>query len=162
MMDSANKVPMTKEGEVFLKKELNKLKTVDRNKIITDIYEARKHGDLKENAEYHSAIEQQGFLERRIKELENKIANSHVIDITKIYPTGKIIFGATVTLINLIYKKKIKYKIVGEDEANIKKKKLSITSPIARALIGKKQGDIVNVNTPGGVVKYEINLIEYL
>lgn len=162
MMISSNKIPMTKEGEKFLKKELNKLKTVNRNKIINDIAEARKHGDLKENAEYHAAIEQQGFLERRIKELENKIAHSQVIDITKIYPNGKIIFGVTVTLINLIDNKKIKYKIVGEDEANIKKKKLSITSPIARALIGKKKGDIVNVNTPGGNVKYEINLIEHL
>ncbi|AFQ24146.1 transcription elongation factor GreA [Candidatus Portiera aleyrodidarum] len=162
MMDSAKKIHMTKEGERQLKKELKKLKTIDRKKIIKDIYEARKHGDLKENAEYHSAIEQQCLLERRIKEIENKIANAHVIDITKIYQNGKIIFGTTVTLVNLLYKKKIKYKIVGEDEANIKKKKISITSPIARALIGKKRGDIVTVNTPGGVVKYEINLIEFL
>lgn len=151
-----SRVPMTVAGEATLRKELERLKTHDRPKVIADIAEARAHGDLKENAEYHAAREQQGFIEGRIREIEYKLSQAQVIDVTKIPHTGKVIFGATVELINLDTDETVQYKIVGDDEANIKEKKLSVNSPIARSLIGKEEGDVATVNTPAGVSEYEI------
>ncbi|WP_025731820.1 transcription elongation factor GreA [Carnimonas nigrificans] len=156
------KVPMTVEGERRLREELKELKTVERPSIIAAIAEAREHGDLKENAEYHSAREQQGFVEARIKEIEGKLSASQVIDVKSMPKTGKVIFGVTVTLENLDTDETVRYRIVGEDEANIKNGLLSVTSPIARALIGKEEGDVVLVRTPGGDVEYEISDVEHL
>ena len=157
----SNKIPMTVEGHEKLTEELHRLKTQDRQKVIEAIAEARAHGDLKENAEYHAAREQQGFIEARIREIESKVSNSQVIDISKIKNEGKVIFGATVTIINTEDDKSVTYKIVGDDEANFKENKVSVNSPMARALIGKEEGDIVNVNAPGGQVEYEIDSVEY-
>ena len=157
-----NKVPMTVNGETRLREELVQLKTVERPRVIADIAEAREHGDLKENAEYHAAREQQGFIEGRIQEIEGKLSNAQVIDVTKLTNTGKVIFGTTVTLLNLDTDATTRYRIVGEDEADIKNGMISLTSPIARALIGKEEGDIVNVRTPGGDVEFEISDVEYL
>lgn len=148
---------MTVGGEKALREELDQLKTVDRPRVIADIAEAREHGDLKENAEYHAAREQQGFIEGRIQELEGKLANCQVIDVTTIPHSGKVIFGTTVSIINIDNDKEQRYQIVGDDEADIKNRKLSVNSPIARALIGKEEGDIVAVNTPNGVIEYEID-----
>ena len=157
-----SKVPMTVNGERRLREELTQLKTVERPRVIAAIAEAREHGDLKENAEYHAAREQQGFIEGRIQEIEGKLSNAQVIDVTKLPDSGKVIFGTTVTLLNLDTDATTRYRIVGEDEADIKQGMISLTSPIARALIGKEEGDIVNVRTPGGDVEYEISSIEYL
>lgn len=157
-----NKVPMTVEGEKSLRDELAQLKSVERPNIIAAIAEAREHGDLKENAEYHSAREQQGFIEGRIKEIEAKLSTAQVIDVTKMPQSGKVIFGVTVTLLNLETDETVRYRIVGEDEASIKDGKISVTSPIARALIGKEEGDVVLVRTPGGDVEYEISDVEHL
>ncbi len=157
-----NKIPMTKQGEEALRAELSRLKQVERPRIIQAIAEAREHGDLKENAEYHAAREQQGFCEGRIKDIEAKLSHAHVIDISQIENSGKVIFGVTVTLINLDSDQEVTYQIVGEDEADVKGGKLSVTSPIARALIGKEVGDEVNVTTPGGIVSYEIDAVEHL
>ncbi|WP_414500577.1 MULTISPECIES: transcription elongation factor GreA [unclassified Zymobacter] len=157
-----NKVPMTVNGETRLREELVQLKTVERPRVIADIAEAREHGDLKENAEYHAAREQQGFIEGRIQEIEGKLSNAQVIDVTKLTNTGKVIFGTTVTLLNLDTDATTRYRIVGEDEADIKNGMISLTSPIARALIGKEEGDIVNVRTPGGDVEFEISDVEYI
>ncbi len=154
--------PMTVEGEQKLQEELKHLKSEARPKVIADIAEAREHGDLKENAEYHAAREQQGFIEGRIKELEGKLGNSQVIDVTTLPQTGKVLFGTTVTLINTDTDEEVRYRIVGEDEADVKEQKISVTSPIARALIGKEEGDIVQVRTPGGDVEYEIDQVEHL
>lgn len=154
--------PMTVEGEQKLQEELKYLKSEARPKVIADIAEAREHGDLKENAEYHAAREQQGFIEGRIKELEGKLGNSQVIDVTTLPQTGKVLFGTTVTLINTDTDETVRYRIVGEDEADVKEQKISVTSPIARALIGKEEGDIVQVKTPGGDVEYEIDQVEHL
>ncbi|PMR75955.1 transcription elongation factor GreA [Billgrantia endophytica] len=156
-----NKVPMTVAGEARLRKELEQLKGEARPKVIADIAEAREHGDLKENAEYHAAREQQGFIEGRIKEIESKLSAAQVIDVQKLPRTGKVIFGVTVELINLGSDETVTYQIVGEDEAEIKAGKISVTSPIARALIGKEEGDVVVVNTPGGEVEYEIGGVEH-
>ncbi|MGL6253305.1 MAG: transcription elongation factor GreA, partial [Billgrantia desiderata] len=145
-----NKVPMTVAGEARLRKELEELKSEARPKVIAAIAEAREHGDLKENAEYHAAREQQGFIEGRIQEIESKLSNAQVIDVAKLPQTGKVIFGVTVELINLGNDEEVSYQIVGEDEADIKAGKISVTSPIARALIGKEEGDVVVVSTPGG------------
>ncbi|GGX55867.1 transcription elongation factor GreA [Saccharospirillum salsuginis] len=153
--------PMTLEGEIALQNELKDLKQHQRPKVIQDIAEAREHGDLKENAEYHAAREQQGFIEGRIQEIENKLSNAQVINIQDIPKSGKVIFGCTVTLLNLETDQGVTYKIVGEDEANVKVNKISVTSPIARALIGKEEGDEVVVKTPGGDVEYEIELVEH-
>lgn len=150
------KVPMTIEGEKKLREELNRLKTVDRPRVIQAIAEAREHGDLKENAEYHAAREQQGFIEGRIQEIEGKLSNAQVIDVAKIENTGKVIFGTKVTLTNGKTKEKVTYHIVGEDEADIKQGKISFSSPIARAMIAKYEGDIIEVQTPDGVTSYEI------
>ncbi|MDN3554724.1 transcription elongation factor GreA [Halomonas maura] len=157
-----NKVPMTVVGEQRLRKELEELKSEARPNVITAIAEAREHGDLKENAEYHAAREQQGFIEGRIQEIEGKLSNAQVIDVTKLPKTGKVIFGVTVELINLETDDEVAYRIVGEDEADIKAGRISVTSPIARALIGKEEGDVVLVRTPGGDVEYEISGVEHL
>jgi len=157
-----NKVPMTVAGEQRLRKELDELKSEARPRVIAAIAEAREHGDLKENAEYHAAREQQGFIEGRIQEIEGKLSNAQVIDVTKLPQTGKVIFGVTVGLINLETDEEVAYRIVGEDEANIKEGRISVTSPIARALIGKEEGDVVVVKTPGGEVEYEISSVEHL
>lgn len=151
-----NKIPMTIEGAQALRQELDNLKQVQRPNIIEAISEARAHGDLKENAEYHEAKRQQSFIEGRIQEIEAKLSHAHVIDVTSIENTGKVIFGATVELLNLDNDKTVTYKIVGEDEADLKHHKISVSSPIARAVITKEIGDVVEVNTPGGVVEYEI------
>ncbi|WP_372613294.1 transcription elongation factor GreA, partial [Halomonas sp.] len=157
-----NKVPMTVAGESRLRKELDELKSEARPRVIAAIAEAREHGDLKENAEYHAAREQQGFIEGRIQEIEGKLSNAQVIDVTKLPRTGKVIFGVTVGLINLDSDEEVTYRIVGEDEANIKEGRISVTSPIARALIGKEEGDDVVVKTPGGEVSYEVGSVEHL
>lgn len=157
-----NKVPMTVAGEARLRKELEELKGEARPKVIAAIAEAREHGDLKENAEYHAAREQQGFIEGRIQEIESKLSSAQVIDVKKLPKTGKVIFGVTVELINLGNDEEMAYQIVGEDEADIKGGKISVTSPIARALIGKEEGDVVVVTTPGGEVEYEITSVEHL
>ena len=157
-----SKIPMTKAGETSLREELQHLKQVERPRIVAAIAEAREHGDLKENAEYHAAREQQGFCEGRIKDIEAKLSHAQVIDVTQIENTGKVIFGVTVTLINLETDQSVTYQIVGEDEADVKNGKISVTSPIARGLIGKEEGDEVSVTTPGGVVEYEIDTVEHL
>jgi len=156
------KVPMTVRGEQMLRTELAELKTVTRPRIIQDIATAREHGDLKENAEYHAAREQQSFCEGRIQEVEAKLSLVQVIDVSQIAPTGKVIFGTTVTIINLDTDEEKTYCIVGEDEADIKAGKISLGSPIARALIGKEEGDEVKVTTPGGVVDFEIAEVQHL
>lgn len=154
--------PMTVDGEKRLRTELEDLKTVQRPQVIEAIAEAREHGDLKENAEYHAAREQQGFIEGRIQELEAKLSTSQVIDISTIANTGKVIFGTTVELINLDTDAEVRYQVVGDDEADIKAGKISVNSPIARALIGKEEGDIVVVVTPGGDVEYEISAVHHI
>lgn len=153
---------MTTEGEQALREELSRRKFELRPQITRAIAEAREHGDLKENAEYHAAREQQSFNEGRIQEIEAKLADAQVIDVKKISPTGKVIFGVTVTLIDTGSDSELRYKIVGEDEADLKAGKLSVMSPIARALIGKSEGDVVVVKTPKGDVEYEIDRVEHL
>lgn len=157
-----NKVPMTVAGEKRLRDELDHLKSESRPQVIAAIAEAREHGDLKENAEYHAAREQQGFIEGRIQEIESKLSSAQVIDVTQLPATGKVIFGVTVQLLNLDTDEQVTYRIVGEDEADIKQGRISVTSPIARALIGKEEGDSVIVKTPGGDVEYEIEGVEHL
>lgn len=159
---SLGKVPMTVRGEKNLREELQELKTVVRPRIIADIATAREHGDLKENAEYHAAREQQGFCEGRIQEIEGKLSHVQVIDVMQIPHSGKVIFGTTVTIINLDTDEEKVYRIVGDDEADIKAGMISVSSPIARALIGKMEGDEVPVQTPGGTVDYEIDKVEHL
>jgi transcription elongation factor GreA len=154
--------PMTVAGERQLQEELHQLKTVARPQVIEDIAEARAHGDLKENAEYHAAREQQGFIEGRIKEIEAKLGAAQVIDVSTLPQTGKVVFGVTVTLINAETNETVRYRIVGEDEADVKQGRISVTSPIARALLGKETGDLVTVQTPGGVVEYDIDEVAYL
>lgn len=156
------KVPMTVGGAERLRAELNDLKQVQRPRIVQAIAEAREHGDLKENAEYHAAREQQSFCEGRIKEIEGKLADSEIIDVASIPNTGKVIFGATVALFNLDTEKSVTYQIVGEDEADVKHGKISVTSPVARALMGKSEGDEITVQAPGGDVPYEIEKVEHL
>ena len=150
------KTPMTMEGAEALREELQRLKHEARPRVVKAIAEAREHGDLKENAEYHAAKEEQGFIEGRIQEIEGKLSNAQVIDVTKIAPTGKVIFGTTVKLIDLEKDESRPYKIVGDDEADLKQNKVSVSSPIARALIGKEEGDVVVVQAPSGAIEYEI------
>ena len=157
-----NKVPMTVRGHDLLQKELKKLKGEDRPTVIKAIAAAREHGDLKENAEYHAAKEQQSFIEGRIKELEGKLSNVQVIDVTEINAGGKVIFGSTVKLLDDESGKEISYKIVGEDEADIKTGLISYTSPIARALISKEEGDVVEFNAPDGEKSYEVIAVSYV
>ncbi len=157
-----DRVPLTERGAQMLRDELKKLKSQDRPTVIKAIAEARAHGDLKENAEYHAAKEQQGFIEGRIKELEGKLSNAQVINVTEVEAGGKVIFGSTLDLLDVDSDKEVTYQIVGQDEADIKKGLLSITSPIARGLIGKSEGDEVVVKTPGGEVVYEILKVQYV
>jgi transcription elongation factor GreA len=156
------RIPMTVNGEKALREELTNLKTIERPKISQDIASARELGDLKENAEYHAAREQQSFVEGRINEIETKLSLAQVIDITTIPNTGKVIFSSTVTALNLEANQEVRYKIVGDDEADIKEQTLSVNSPIARALIGKEIGDIVAVKTPTGIIEYEIIEVNHI
>ncbi len=155
-------IPMTIRGAEQLRQELDFLKNTRRPEIIKAIAEAREHGDLKENAEYHAAREQQGFCEGRIQEIEGKLANSQIIDVTKIPNNGKVIFGATVILFNIDTEEEVTYQIVGDDEANIKAGLISVNSPIARGLVGKEVDDVVSIQTPGGKVEFEIIEVNYL
>lgn len=157
-----NKVPMTVAGERALREELERLKKVDRPRIVQAIAEAREHGDLKENAEYHAAREQQSFCEGRIKEIEHKLSHAQVIDVTSIAHSGRVIFGTTVDLINVDDDSEVSYRIVGEDEADVKQNLISVSSPIARALVGKSEGDEVVVKAPGGDICYEIDRVRHL
>ena len=155
------KIPMTVEGEAALRIELEKLKKEDRPTVIQAIAEAREHGDLKENAEYHAAREQQGFIEGRIQDIESKLSLCQVVDISQMPEGDRVIFGSTVTIINTETDDEVTYKIVGDDEADVKAGMISYQSPIARALISKEIGDVVNVHTPGGEVEYEIDDVFY-
>jgi len=157
-----SKVPLTVRGAERLREELKQLKSVDRPRVIQAIAEARAHGDLKENAEYHAAKEQQGFIEGRIKDLESKLSHAQIIDVTELTPSGRVVFGATVALSDESDGSEITYQIVGEDEADAKEGRISYTSPIARALIGKEEGDVVTVIAPGGDRSYEIVEVKYL
>ncbi len=154
-------IPMTVKGAEALREELQHRKSVLRPQITQAIAEAREHGDLKENAEYHAAREQQSFNEGRIQEIEGKLADAQIIDVTKITPTGKVVFGVTVTLIDAETGREVRYQIVGEDESDLKAGKLSVMTPIARGLIGKSEGDVVVVKTPKGDVEYEIDKVEH-
>ena len=153
--------PMTLRGAELLREELKRLKSVDRPNVIKAIAEARSHGDLSENAEYHAAREQQGFIEGRIAELEAKLSTADIIDVAQLAPNGKVVFGATVDLEAEEDGKKVTYTIVGEEEADIREARIAITSPIARALIGKAEGDVVDVAAPGGTRSYEIVAVRY-
>ncbi len=157
-----NKVPMTVAGAAALQKELDHRKKVERPAIVQAIAEAREHGDLKENAEYHAAREQQGFCEGRIQDIEGKLSNAQIIDIKKLPAGEKVIFGTTVDIVNIETDESLTYKIVGDDEADVKLGMISVNSPIARALIGKSIGDDVVVRTPGGDVEYEIDDVRYV
>lgn len=155
-------VPMTAQGAERLREELHRLKTVDRPRVILAIAEARAHGDLKENAEYHAAREQQGFIEGRLSDLEAQLSQAQVIDITKLEPSGRVVFGTTVELCDEESGQKVTYQIVGDLEADISKGRISISSPIARALIAKEEGDVVTVKAPGGDKEYEILAVHYI
>lgn len=157
-----NHTPMTVRGAEKLREELDYLKTELRPQIIEAIADAREHGDLKENAEYHAAREQQGFCEGRIQEIEAKLSNAQVIDVTKMTNNGRVIFGATVTLLKSETEEEVVYRIVGDDEADIKQNLISVNSPIARALIGKEVDDVAIVKTPGGDVEYEVLEVDYI
>ena len=157
-----NKVPLTKKGAENLRVELHQLKTVDRPRIIQAIAEARAHGDLKENAEYHAAREQQSFAEGRIKDIEGKLSNANIIDVTSLDAGGKVVFGATVDMADEDTGEELTYQIVGEDEADIKQGLISVSSPIARALIGKEEGDVATVVAPGGERNLEIVAVRYV
>ena len=157
-----NNFPMTLAGADALRDELHHLKTVKRPEIVNAIAEAREHGDLKENAEYHAAREQQAFCEGRIQDIEGKLGNAQIIDITKLPNNGKVIFGSTVTLLNIDTDEEVTYQIVGDDESNIKERRISVNSPIARALVGKMVDTEVEVTTPGGVVEYEIIAVDHI
>jgi transcription elongation factor GreA len=158
----AGQIPMTRNGVERLKEELQQLKSQDRPNIIQAIAEARAQGDLSENAEYDAAKEKQGFIEGRISEIEAKLSNAQIIDPASLNAEGKCVFGATIHLEDLDDEKKVTYQIVGDDEADIKSSKISISSPIARALIGKELGDVVEVETPGGIKSYEIMNVKYI
>ena len=157
-----NKFPMTAHGEASLREELERLKKEDRPRIVQAIAEAREHGDLKENAEYHAAREEQSFTEGRIMEIEGKLANAQVIDVTAIAKTGKVIFGTTVDLLNVATDEMVTYRIVGEDEADVNNNLISVVSPIARALVGKEEGDVVIVKAPGGDIEFEIDQVHHI
>ena len=157
-----NKVPMTVSGEAALREELERLKKVDRPRITQAIAEAREHGDLKENAEDHAAREQQSFAEGSIMEIEGKLASAQVIDVTALPKTGKVIFGTTIDLVNIDTDETVTYRIVGDDEADGKNNLISVSSPIARALIGTEEGDVVLVRAPGGDIEYEIDQVQHI
>ena len=154
--------PITKEGEVLLREELKKLKLEDRPRIIDAISTAREFGDLKENAEYHAAKEEQSLVEARIRDIESKLSSAQVIDVTAIESSDKVIFGTTVKVYNSNLEKSLTYKIVGEDEADASVGKISFASPLAKKLIGKFEGDVLQLETPGGLTEYEIEKVEYL
>ncbi|HVY53637.1 MAG TPA: transcription elongation factor GreA [Gammaproteobacteria bacterium] len=156
------RVPMTNRGAEKLRQELDQLKTVERPKVIQAIAEARAHGDLKENAEYHAARESQGFIEGRIMEIEAKLSNAQIIDVTRMENTGRVIFGATVTLIKEDNNQTVVYTIVGEDEADLSEGKISVTSPISRSMVGKYVGDVIEVKTAENVSTYEITKVDYI
>ena len=156
-----NRVPMTVQGERALREELEHLKKVERPRISRAIAEAREHGDLKENAEYHAAREQQSFAEGRIMDIEGKLSHAQVIDVSTITPTGKVIFGVTVDLLEVDSGEAVTYRIVGDDEADIRRHLISVNSPIARALIGKEEGETVLVRAPGGDIEYEIDAVRH-
>ncbi len=155
------RIPLTKRGAERLKEELKELKSVERPRIIQAIAEAREHGDLKENAEYHAAREQQGMVEARIKDIEGKLSSAEIIDVTQLDPGGKVVFGATVDLYEEDSEQEVTYQIVGEDEADIKEGLISVNSPIARGLIGKVEGDEAVIQAPGGEKVYEIVEVRY-
>jgi transcription elongation factor GreA len=157
-----SKVPLTVNGVERLRAELKKLKSEDRPRVIKAIAEARAHGDLKENAEYHAAKEQQGFIEGRIKDIDGKLSHAQIIDVTELPKSGRVVFGTTVDLVDKDSGEKTVYQIVGEDEADVRSGRLSYTSPIARALIGKEAGDVVDVRTPGGDKSYGITKVRYV
>jgi len=157
-----NKIPITVRGAERLREELKRLKGTERPTVIKAIAEARAHGDLSENAEYHAAKEQQGFIEGRIKNIESKLAHAQVIDVTKLSADGRVVFGATVNLSDADSGEEVTYRIVGEDEADIKEGLLSVNSPVARALIGKLEGDEVTVQVPGGTRLFEIVAVRYV
>ncbi|OGT23063.1 MAG: transcription elongation factor GreA [Gammaproteobacteria bacterium RIFCSPHIGHO2_02_FULL_42_13] len=157
-----DRVPMTVKGEVALRDELQRLKHEDRPNITKAIAEARAHGDLKENAEYHAARERQSFIEGRIQDIESKLSRAQVIDIAKVPHQGRVVFGSTVQLYNVDTSEEVVYHIVGEDESDISKNKISINSPIARGLIGKSEGDEVTIVTPGGEIHYEVTEVQYV
>ena len=154
--------PMTVEGAEKLREELTHLKKVVRPRIVKAIAEAREHGDLRENAEYHAAKDQQGLTEARIRLIESWLGDAQIIDIGRIPPTGKVVFGATVTLVDLDTDDEVRYKVVGEDEADIKENKISIMSPLARAMIGKAEGDSLVVETPQGTREYEVDTVRHI
>lgn len=156
-----NKVPLTEKGAQQLREELQELKSVVRPKVVAAIAEARAHGDLKENAEYHAAREEQGFVEGRIRDLEQQLAHAQIIDVSKLQKDGRVVFGVTVDLVNIETDEEASYQIVGDLEANIKENKISINSPIARALIGRREGDEIQVQAPSGIILYEITAIRY-
>ncbi|MDO9319173.1 MAG: transcription elongation factor GreA [Gammaproteobacteria bacterium] len=156
------KVPMTVAGAERLRAELSELKTERRPRIIQAISDAREHGDLRENAEYHAAREQQSFCEGRIKEIEGKLADAEIIDVSQIKPTGRVMFGTTVTLLNLDTDKRVVYQIVGEDEADVRAGRISVGSPISRAIMGKEIGEEIVVKAPAGDIEYEIEAVEHL
>ena len=158
----SDKVPLTARGAEKLREELRQLKNVERPKVIEAIAEARAHGDLKENAEYHAAREQQSFIEGRIADINGKLSHAQIIDVTAMPKTGKVIFGVTVDLAEEETGEEVTYQIVGEDEADISQGMISITSPIARALIGKEEGDVAEVQAPGGIKTYEILEVKYI
>lgn len=157
-----NKVPITVRGANKLQQELHQLKAVERPRVIEAIATAREHGDLKENAEYHAAREQQSFIEGRIKDIEGTLGNANIIDVTTVNANGKVVFGATVKVADEETGDELSYQIVGDDEADIKNNMISVSSPIARALIGKEQGDVAEVQTPGGLRSLEIIEIQYI
>jgi transcription elongation factor GreA len=157
-----SKIPMTPNGMARLTEEVQHLKSVERPNIIAAIAEARAHGDLRENAEYHAAKERQGWIEARIRDIDAKLSHVQVIDVSKITNHGKVVFGATVTLVDVDTDQEMTYQIVGEDEADLKVQKLSVSSPMARGMIGKEAGDTFEVNTPKGILSYEIIRVEYL
>ncbi len=157
-----SKIPLTVRGAGLLREELDRLKSTDRPRVIASIAEARAHGDLKENAEYHAAREEQGFIEGRLAEIESKLAQAHIVDVTKIPQDGRVVFGVTVTLVDIDSDEELRYRIVGEDEADVSAGLLSVNTPIARALIGKEEGDEVEVQVPGGSRTLEVVSVEYL
>jgi transcription elongation factor GreA len=156
-----SKVPLTARGAALLRDELKKLKSVDRPRVVRAIAEARAHGDLRENAEYHAAKEQQGFIEARIREIESKLSHAQIIDVSKVDAGGRVVFGSTVVLHDHDSDAEITYQIVGEDEADIREGRVSFTSPVARALIGRREGEDVTVRTPAGQRDYEILEVRY-
>ena len=156
-----SKVPLTKNGAKRLQEELDELKTVRRPKIVEAIADARAHGDLKENAEYHAAREEQGMLEARVRDIESKLGNAQIIDVSTLNANGKVVFGCTVELENIDTEEVLTYTIVGDDEADIKNNLISYASPFAKALIGKEEGDVAEVKAPGGLAEYDILEVRY-